>query len=55
MTDSDARHCTRNTTMLDMQVTAADAGEGNPHDGILWILKLRLRLIQKLEMAFLYV
>ena len=41
--------------MLDVQVTAADAGEGNSHDGILGIKYLRLWLIQKFESSFLYV
>ncbi len=55
MADSYSRHGTRNAAMLDVQVTAADTGECNPHDGILRLLQFRFRLVHKLKTAFLYI
>lgn len=53
MADSYSWHGTRNAAMLDVQITAADTGECNPHDGILRLLQFRFRLVHKLKTALL--
>lgn len=49
--DRDARHCTWNAAVLDVQVAAADAGKGHLDYGILWVLEGWLRLVLQLKMA----
>ena len=41
--------------MFDVQVAGADAAQGYTNDGILWILNLRLWLVDQFKAAFHYV
>ena len=53
--DCDAWNGARNAAVLDVQVTAADAGKGHLDDGVLGGLEGWLRLVLEFEMSFIYI
>ena len=51
MSDRDSGHCTRHTSMLNVQITGAYTAESNTYNGIPCMLQFRFRFIDQFEMS----